>query len=118
MSYTLTTSGAIIRKAGSAASATIIADATALANWSDQAEAVICTLTRYNWTSNYASVSASFKPMLDDAASDYAAMRVISYDMSGYSSAYEAQVVLDILHDNFNRIISALKDKPVQEVMV
>ena len=62
MSWTLTTSGACISKAG--ANATI--SSAALLIWSNQAEATLSTITRKDWVADYANVTANFKQVLSD----------------------------------------------------
>ena len=68
MSWTLTTSGAAILKAGLNANSTITASGAALAKWCDEAEGLICAKTRIDWVANYSSIGANFKPILDDVA--------------------------------------------------
>ena len=117
MSWTLSTSGAAISKAGLNANAAIIASVATLAKWSDQAEAQIAVLTRKNWVTDYAAVTTNFKPVLDDAVSDLIAMRIVNYDMSGYTGKREAETILDVLRDSFSRILSVLDKDNVKEVM-
>lgn len=118
MSFTLCSSYAIVRKAGANVNTTAAASGALLAEYCDQAEAFIATKTRKDWVSNYASVSANFKPMLADCASDLAAMKLISYDMSGYTSRLEVQTMLDFYRDNSAQIMADLKEKEIQEVFV
>ena len=115
MSWTLTTSGAAILKAGLNANSTIIASGASLAKWSDEAEAVLCTHTRYDLINNYSNINTNFKPIFDDAASDIIAMRIINYDMSGYTSRTEAQTMLDVIRDNLLRNLELIKDDKNKE---
>lgn len=115
MSWTLSTSGAAISKAGSNANSAVIASAATLAKWSDEAEGIVCGLTRKDWVTDYSNINASFKPMLDDTVSSFIAMKIISYDMSGYTSRLESQTILDVLRDDITRNIEALKDAKTQE---
>ena len=117
MSWTLTTSGACIAKAGAGANSDVIASYATLAKFSDDAEATLNTLTRYDWIANYAGIGTNFKGVLSEAVSDIVAMRIVTYDMSGYRSRVEAQVLLDVLRDDFTRMLTDLKEKEVQEVM-
>lgn len=114
MSFTLTTSLAIIRKAGLGANTTIVASGAAIQNWCDQAESEFCGLTRKDWITDYASIATNLKPMIEDAVSGFAAIKVIQYDMSGYTSRTEAQTLLDVLTDNNMKIVNQLKDKENQ----
>lgn len=117
MSWTLTTSGAAISKAGAKANSTIVASTATLAKWSDDAEGQLAILTRKNWVTDYAAVTANFKPALSDAVSDLVAMRIVNYDMSGYTGKREAETILDVLRDNFSRILAVLDKDNVKEVM-
>lgn len=118
MSYTLTTSAAILYKTGennpmlgNASSAAI------LAKFSDEAEGVINSLTKFDWVTNYSSIGTNYKPMLDEAAASYAAKLVIIFNTSKYTSRVEPQTMLDVLEDNFNRCIQALNQAEVKRVM-
>lgn len=117
MGFNFTTSGAIIAKAGLNANSTATLSGVMLSKWNDQAEAVINTTTRKDWTTNYSSIKTNFKGILDDIASDMVAMRIINYDMSVFTSRTEAQTMLDVLRDNISRNLEVLKDQKVQEVM-
>lgn len=117
MSWTLSTSGAAIAKAGDGANSTIVASTQTLAKWSDEAEGQLSAVTKTNWTSSYSSVTAGYKPILDDAVSDLVAMRIVSYDMSGYTSRFEATTMLDVLRDNYLRCVDALKDNDTRAKM-
>jgi len=114
MSWTLCTSGAAISKAGFNANIS----GGALAGWSDQAEGVINTITRKDWVTDYSSVKTNFKPILSDVCSDMIAMRIINYDMSGFTSRQEATTMLDVLRDNIVRNIENLKEDKVKKEML
>lgn len=117
MSWTLTTSAAALLKAGLYANSTLTASSVALATFSDQAEAALSTATRKDWVTDYASVGTNFKPMLSDVVSDMIAVKIITYDMSGYTSRTEAQTMLDVLTDNIGRNTAILKEDKHKEVM-
>ena len=115
---TLCLSGAVILKAGAnvnsiMANGALTAEAM-LVPFINQAESVINVATNYNWTDNYAALNADVKMILEEAASNLAAMYAIQYDMSGYSSPEEVSTMLDVLHDAFNRSIKLLEDKNMQ----
>lgn len=114
MVWTLTTSQACLLKSGANAN---ISQA-ALAIYEGMAEAVINTTTRYDWVANYGSVNANFQQILSDCASDLVAMKLIIYDTSGFSPRREAEVMLDVLRDNYIRNIEILKQKENQEKVV
>ena len=117
MSFNLTTSAAIISKAGANASAVAVASGALMALWCDQAEATFCMRTRKDWVTDLTSVTTNFKPMISDAVSDMAAIKVVNYDMSGYTSKREAETILDVLDYNAKGIIKDLSQKEFQEVI-
>lgn len=117
MSFNLCSSGAITRKAGASASAVATASGALLADFCDQAEATLCGRTRFDWVTNYANVPTNFKPMLAEAVSDLAAMKVINFDMSNYTSREEAETMLDVLRDNSEIIIKHLQESKNREIL-
>lgn len=117
MSFNLTSSYAIKVKAGANANATATASNTILAKFCDQAESTLSTLTRYDWVTNSASITAKFLGVLDDTVSSLAAMQVITYDMSGYTSRREAETMLDVLTDGVKRNIDKLNEDAYKEIM-
>ena len=120
MSWTLTTSGAAIRKAGAGMNTIFnqASGATILQNWSDQAESSISASTRRDWVGLSASTLTNFKAVLDDCASDIIALKIINYDMVGYTSRVEAQTMLDVIRDNYVRNLEILKLDQNKEVMI
>jgi hypothetical protein len=105
---------AIVYKAGDNVASS---EAIMLAEFCNEAESQVCAITRKDWITDYASVKANFKPILADATSDLAAMKLISRDMSGYTSRAEAQTMLDVMRDNFVRCIENLKEEAIKEKM-
>lgn len=116
MSWTLSTSGAAIAKAGAGATETITADATVLAKWSDQAEGKLFALTRKDWVADYTNIAANFKPILDDTISDMIAIKIVRWSAASYQSLGEAEFIADTLQDNVSKNIQLLADVKVQEV--
>lgn len=115
MAWTLCTSGAAIAKAGANANSTIVASGATLAEWSNEVEGTIATRTRQNWSGAFSTINSGFKSALSDVASDLIAMKIISYDMSSYTSRLEAQTMLDVLRDNALQILIALDKDEYKE---
>lgn len=119
MSFNFCTSGAIVRKAGVNANSGIIASHAALAEWCDHAEGYVMGATRLNFmgsgAASFSLLSTPKRMLIADATSCYAAMNVIAYDPSGYSSVEECQTLLDFLRDRVNQNIDLLKDKKVTD---
>lgn len=108
MVTTLCSSGAVVLKAGANAAQLTETQYTQLIN---QAEAYINTKTRINWNDIYTTLSGAVALILEDAASSHAAMGVINYDMSGFTSRSEAQTMLDVNYTRVTDAIAELKEK-------
>jgi hypothetical protein len=104
------------RKAGAGASTTSAVEAY-INQFMTEAESFINSVTRNNWSDNYGSLNADVRGILKEVASNLAAMYVIQFDMSGYTSRYEAETMLDVLRDGAMRGLSLLKDKKVEDFM-
>jgi hypothetical protein len=100
--------------AGSGASAT--SKAEAYTNfYIAQAESFINSACRYNFSDNYAALNTDTKMILQEAASNLAAIYVIIYDLSGYASRVDAEDVINVLRDAALRCIALLKEKQVTD---
>ncbi len=102
------------RKTGDGASATSNVEAY-INDFMAQAESTINSMVRYNFSDNYAVLSADTKQILKEIASNLAAIYVITYDFSGYSSRTAAEDVINVLRDAALRGLSILRDKKVQD---
>ena len=98
------------RKAGANASATSKAEAY-VNDYMTQAESLINNVCRFNFSDTYSGLNADTKGLLKEAASNLAAIYVIQYDMSGYTSRIEAEDMVNILRDAALRALSLLRDK-------
>jgi len=115
MSWTLCTSGAAIRKAGAYANANATASGALLADYSDKAEDTFCMKTRKDWVSGFSSIPTHLVGCIADAVSDLIAIKIINYDMSGFTGLNEASTMCDILKDNYNEIIKDLREDQNQK---
>ena len=102
------------RKAGAGASATSKAEAYTN-DYIAQVESLINTTCRYNFSDNYSTLNADTKQILKEVASNLAAIYVIQYDMSGFTSRVEAEDQINVLRDAALRGLSILRDKKAQE---
>ena len=108
------TTAEVERKAGANCSA--VSKAAAYTDdYISQAESNINSMCRYNFSDNYATLNVDVKGILKQIASDLAAIYVISYDMSGFSSRVEAEDMINVLRDSALRGMSILRDKKVQD---
>ena len=97
------------RKAGANASGTSNVEAY-INDFMTQAESFINVATTYNWSDAYSGLNADVKGILKEIASNLAAMYVIQFDMSGFTSRVEAETMLDVLNDEYQRALSLLRD--------
>lgn len=105
---TLCINADVLKKAGANASTTATAEAYTNV-YIKMAEAQLSASARYDWVTNYASVSTIGKQILKDAASSYAAVQVINYNMSGFTSRQEALAMVNILWAGFQKCIALLE---------
>src|SRR3990167_4073744 len=103
------TTAEVQRKAGAKASSVSNVEAY-INDFMTQAESTINSMTMKNWSDSYSSLNVDVKGVLKEAASNLAAMYVINYDLSGFSSRLEAETMLDVLRDGFERCVKILKE--------
>jgi len=108
------TTAEVQRKVGAGASSTSNVEAY-INQFMTEAESYINSTTRYNWSDAYSGLNVDVKGLLKLAASNLAAIKVILYDMSGYTNITEAVSMINALDDEAQRAIRELKDKKVQD---
>ncbi len=102
------TTAEVQRKVGANASA--VSNVEAFINqYVAEAESLINAITRVNWSALYTTLNAELRDILKMAAGAKAAMMVIQYDMSGFTTRIEAETMLDVLNNEFDRSIAELK---------
>ena len=117
MASIFATTAEVAHKAGANASATSVA-AAYVDDYMTQVESEINSLCRYNFSDNYATLNVDTKNILKEISSNLAAIYVISYDMSDFSSRIEAEDMINILRDAALRGMSILRDKKAQEFIL
>jgi len=110
------TTAEVSRKAGANASATSNVEAY-INDFMTQVESQINCMCRINFSDNYAALNADVKGILKECASNLAAIYVIQFDMSGFTSRIEAEDMINVLRDAALRNLSVLVDKNVQSFM-
>jgi len=108
------TTAEVQRKVGAGASSTSNVEAY-INQFMTEAESYINDVTRYNWSDAYSGLNADVKGLLKQAASNLAAIKVILYDMAGYTNITEAVTLINALDEDAQRAIKELKDKKVQD---
>ena len=75
-------------------------------------EAKINCLTRHNWSADWSAVSGSaVSGILTETGAALCAIKVIQYDMGGFTSRYEAETMLDVLRDTALTNMAILRNK-------
>ena len=110
------TTAEVKRKAGTNASTTSNVEAY-INDYMTQAESQINAVTRFNWSDAYATLNTDTKGLLKEVASNLAAIYVIQFDMSGFTSRTEAEDMIDVLRDAATRGLSLLRDKKTKEFL-
>jgi len=108
MAETFCTSGAVKLKAGSGAATLTGAQYTELIN---QAESFINCVCRHNFIDTYSGLNSDLKMILEETASNLAAIYNIQYSMAGFTTRIEAEDQLNILWARFVMNIALLKDQ-------
>ena len=108
------TTAEVERKAGANCSATSKAEAY-VNDYMTQVEAQINSACRYNFSDAYSGLNVDTKGILKEIASNLAAIYVIQYDMSGFTSRVEAEDMINILRDAALRGLAILRDKKAQD---
>lgn len=110
MSWVFCTSGAAIVKAGLNANATIIADATNLALWSDEVEDIVCGLAQKDLITAYPSITKNGKKVLGSYCSAHIAQKIRNYDLQVEPSR-TSETVLDVLQADIVRAEKMITNK-------
>jgi hypothetical protein len=103
-------------KAGANASATSKAEAYTN-SFVAQAESFINVACKYNFSDAYSSLNADIKGILKEAASNLAAIYVIQYDISGFTSRGEAELMINVLYQRVNDCIGLLMSPDMKDFM-
>ena len=108
------TTAEVQRKAGANASATSSAEAY-INDFMTQVESQINAICRFNFSDRYSALNVDTKGLLKEIASNLAAIYVIQYNMSGFTTRTEAEDMINILRDAALRGLAILKDKKAQD---
>ena len=110
------TTAEVSRKAGANASAVSNVEAY-INDFMTQAESLINSTVRFNFSDAYSGLNVDVKGILKQAASSWAAIEVIRYDMSGFTSRQEALTMINSLIFQYNTAMKELKDKKTESFM-
>ncbi len=114
---TLCTLAEAVNKAGTNASSGGTEEIL-VSDYVKQAEGVINAVTRFNWIGAYSTLTEDVKNILNQTASDLAAIYIITYDMSAYTAdTVEAETMLNIYREAVARGLSLLRNQEVKRFM-
>lgn len=105
---TLCINADVVKKAGASVNSASIAEAFTNV-YIKMAEAQLSTAARYDFVTNYSSISDIGKEILRDAASSYAAILAINYQMNGYTSRQESLIMVNILWAGYQKVLNLLE---------
>jgi len=111
MSFTFCSSGAATFKAGANVSASVKANETMLASFSDGSEGMIEQETGMDFTTGYAGLSTSLKNALTDISSSLIGNKMVLASMGEYPSNRMSETLLDINDDIATKGINNIKKR-------
>lgn len=118
MTWTLCTSGSAIHRAGENVDSTIATSGSALADYSDEAEARIAATARYDVVTNYGSLTSVGKKILQELAANMIAEKMINYNLSGYTTLGEGTTMLNVLKTNINELTQMIIEEKIKTYLV
>jgi hypothetical protein len=107
---TFCTTANVQYKAGANASATANVEGY-INQYVQEAEGFIMCACRSKFKTNYAALNAEAKELLRLATSNLAAISVIQFDMSGFTSRTEAELMMNVLKTIADECIKLLQDQ-------
>jgi len=116
MSWTLTTSGACVAKAGLTEAQVLTPETISgaiLLQWSDEAEAIICDNSRYDVVTNFATLTANGVQILGNLASNLIGQKIATYLRANFSQR-EFETILDIIENDVRRGLSLTKEDNIK----
>jgi len=120
MSWTFTSSGAVLGKAGKNAQAIVDAISTSratLLGWTDEIDATISDTARIDLVSNYGSLDSTGKNILGSIVSAFVAQKIINYDMDSIGSSRKVETMLDVLENDVRRGLTLIKEDNVKKYL-
>jgi len=104
------TAAEITLKAGNGASATAISEAN-INMLTKEVEAFVNTLTREDWSTDFALYKTLATGLLTEIETNYCAYFMIAYDNSGYNSIREAENLMNTCWARFVQAVGLIKNQ-------
>ena len=115
MSFALTTSQAILLKAGNYVNSTQANSGALMVLVADMAESAFCIDTKYDWITNVSKIRTSAVASIKDAVSNYAGVLLIENDMSVFTGLGEGTTMVNILLNNYKNATNKYGDPDIQD---
>lgn len=117
MVETLCTSGAVKHRVGANASSTVTNSGAWITELINQAEGDIGAETQCDWVAVYSTLSDNYRKTLEGACAAKAAIKVISYDATGYLNIGEAAFMVNVLWGEYARAIQVLNQPTIRNAL-
>lgn len=117
MSFTVATSWAMITMAGENADTTATTSSAILEQFSEEAEAYLSNLVKFDIVGGWTGLNAVYRPMFSEWAARYGGMQLIAYNPSGFSTIVEAEDMINIHAFRMQQIKELLDQADVQDFM-
>lgn len=115
---TLCVNADVVEEAGAYANAAYTAEAYTN-KYIKKAEGKLCLDTRYDWVTNYSSVSTIGKEILRQAVSCLAAIKCINADTATFSSGQRALIAINVLWAQYSEIVAKIvKDNTYKDFIL
>lgn len=106
----LSTDAEMLAMAGENVDATGFTDANKTA-WGLQAEAYLSAISRYDWSTNVATIDGTTAEMLSEYVARYVGVTAIAYNMAGFTDRTEAEDMINFHWARMLKIEELLKDQ-------
>ena len=117
MTWAFTTSQGIVARAGAGASSTASTSGALMQVFSEQAEALVNAQTRIDFHTKYATMDSNDRQIVNLTADSLAAMMLVNYDTTGYTSSRHAETVLDVLDQDSKRGLAIIKEQIAKQFL-
>jgi len=114
---TLCTLADAVNKGGANANA-VATNESLVSDWVRQAEGKIACVTEFDWVDAYSSISEDVRFILNETASEIAAIKIITYDMDAYKAeTSEAETMINVYRENINFNLNLLSQERVKDFL-
>jgi hypothetical protein len=81
------------------------------------AEAYLSALVKYDIVTNWATLSAKYKPLFTEWAARFAAISLIGYNMNGYASSVQAEDMINVHWARCQQIQAILEQESIKDFL-